>query len=56
MKDDPQYPEAETERRMENAWRRALTTPYKPNQAFIGKNTKPDSPYGRKTMKLKASK
>ncbi len=33
---------------MEDAIRRALSTPHKPNQAFVGKKAKPDSAKVRK--------
>lgn len=38
MADSDQYSEAETKRRMEDALRRALTTPHKPNDKFKGKS------------------
>ena len=34
---DDQYSPEETQRRMENAIRRALNTPHKPNKDFVGK-------------------
>jgi hypothetical protein len=38
-----EYNASETKRRMDDALRRALTTPHKPNQAFVGKKAKPES-------------
>jgi hypothetical protein len=43
-----QYGEQETRKRMEDALRRALTTPHKLNQAFVDKRAKRDSAKRRK--------
>jgi hypothetical protein len=42
-KNTDNYSEAEADRRMNETLRRALTSPHKPNQAFVGKKAKPDS-------------
>jgi hypothetical protein len=47
-----QYSEAETERRMENAIRRALNTPPKPHKEMVGKD-KRNSEAGKDRAKTK---
>jgi hypothetical protein len=45
---EDQLSDKEATKRMEDAIRRALSTPHKPNQAFVGKKAKPDSAKVRK--------
>ena len=49
--DRDQYGDKETTKRMNDALRRALTTPHKPNQAFVGKKAKPKPAKRRKARK-----
>jgi hypothetical protein len=37
---EDQFSDKETKRRMDDALRRALSTPHKPNAAFVGKKPK----------------
>jgi hypothetical protein len=53
---DDQFSDRETKRRMNDALRRALSTPHKPNQAFVGRKAKPDSTKVRKVKARKPSK
>jgi hypothetical protein len=50
-----EYTPAETDQRMEDALRRALNTPHKPNQAFVGTKAKP-KPSRAKPASRKAKK
>jgi hypothetical protein len=43
-----EYTDKEATKRMEDALRRALTTPHKPNQAFVGKAKKAKKPNRRR--------
>jgi hypothetical protein len=52
MADSDQYTAAETKRRMEDALRRALTTPHKPNAKFKGKS----AATGKRKRKAKAKR
>jgi hypothetical protein len=47
MKDQDQYSDAETVRRMEDGLRRALTTPHKPNAKLKAKRKRKASPEKR---------
>lgn len=42
-KRDEEYSDAEAERRATEALRKALTTPYKPQQEMVGKSGRPSS-------------
>jgi hypothetical protein len=46
-----EYNDAETKQRMDDALRRALTGPHKPNQAFVGAAKKKPSRPKRATKK-----
>lgn len=48
---DERYSESETKRRMEQGLRRALTTPHKPNEKFVGKSLKVAKQKRRKARK-----
>jgi hypothetical protein len=51
-----EYSDKETKQRMDDGLRRALSTPHKPNQAFVGKKAKPDSAKGKKAKSRSRAK
>lgn len=50
-----EYGDKEATKRMEDALRRALNTPHKPNQAFVGKKANPESGESQKGKRAKAT-
>lgn len=50
-----EYGDKEATKRMEDALRRALNTPHKPNQAFVGKKANPESGESQKGKRAKAA-
>jgi hypothetical protein len=51
-----EYSDSEATKRMEDALRRALNTPHKPNEKFVGKTLKPKKRKARTASAPKAPK
>jgi hypothetical protein len=54
-KQQDQYSDKEATKRMEDALRRALNTPHKPNKDFVGAKPKPPAKKSARSIRAKAA-